>query len=73
MYHLKKNINVIIVGDGNCLFRSFSYFLTGSQEQHLLFRMKIVKNVVAKWDDFKNFIIGNDYYENVCSKELYFE
>ena len=33
------------VGDGNCLFRCFSYILTGSQDQHLAIRMAIVAHM----------------------------
>ena len=33
------------VGDGNCLFRCFSYILTGSQDQHLVIRMAIVAHM----------------------------
>ena len=33
------------VGDGNCLFRCFSYILTGSQNQHLAIRMTIVAHM----------------------------
>ncbi len=34
-----------IVGDGNCLFRSFSLILTGSEEQHLAIRGAIVQHM----------------------------
>lgn len=30
-----------IVGDGNCLYRSLSYILTGSEDQHFLVRSLI--------------------------------
>lgn len=30
-----------IIGDGNCLFRSFSYAVTGTEEQHLTIRQNI--------------------------------
>ena len=33
------------IGDGNCLFRCFSYILTGSQDQHLAIRMAIVAHM----------------------------
>ena len=31
-----------IRGDGNCLFRAFSYIITGSEEQHMAVRTAIV-------------------------------
>lgn len=31
-----------IIGDGNCLFRAFSYAVTGTEEQHLTIRQNIV-------------------------------
>ena len=34
-----------IVGDGNCLFRSFSLILTGSEEQHLAIRGAIIQHM----------------------------
>ena len=33
---------VTVAGDGNCLFRSVSKILTGSEDQHLLFRLATV-------------------------------
>jgi len=30
-----------IIGDGNCLFRAFSYAVTGTEEQHLIIRQNI--------------------------------
>lgn len=35
-----------IVGDGNCLFRSLSYILTGSEDQHFLVRSLICNHMV---------------------------
>ena len=36
---------VRIVGDGNCLFRCFSYIITGSQDQHFEIRTAIVSHM----------------------------
>ena len=36
---------VPIIGDGNCLFRSFSYVITGRQTYHNLLRQKIVDHM----------------------------
>jgi len=30
-----------IIGDGNCLFRAFSYAVTGTEEQHVIIRQNI--------------------------------
>ena len=35
-----------IEGDGNCLFRSFSYIITGSEEHHMDIRCAIVNHMV---------------------------
>ena len=35
-----------ITADGNCLFRSFSYIITGSQEQHMAVRRAILNHMV---------------------------
>ena len=34
-----------IGGDGNCMFRSVSYVMTGSQEQYLEVRAKTLKHM----------------------------
>lgn len=34
-----------IVGDGNCMFRSLSYVLTGSESQHAAVRAQIVMHM----------------------------
>ena len=36
------NSIIRIQGDGNCLFRSFSYIITGTEEQHMVIRMAIL-------------------------------
>ena len=43
----RPNLRTVVkgVGDGNCLFRCFSYILTGSQNQHLAIRMAIVAHM----------------------------
>ena len=35
-----------IKGDGNCLFQTFSYILTGSQEQHLAVRHAVLDHTI---------------------------
>ena len=34
-----------IAGDGNCLFRSLAYVITGSEDQHLAIRQRIVRHM----------------------------
>jgi hypothetical protein len=43
----RPNLRAVVkgVGDGNCLFRCFSYILTGSQDQHMAIRMAIVAHM----------------------------
>ena len=41
-----------ICGDGNCLFRSFSYILTGSERQHMAVRLAIVEHMKLYSDFF---------------------
>ena len=36
-----------IAGDGNCLFRSFSYIITGSDDQHMTVRAAILNHMVS--------------------------
>ena len=42
-----------ILGDGNCLFRSFSYIITGSEEQYRRVREVILNHMV----DIGHFIL----------------
>ena len=57
-----------IVGDGNCLFRCFSYVITGSEDQHMEIRNAIVNHMYH----IAPFLIGpfitehtiNDYIQN---------
>ena len=34
-----------IIGDGNCLFRAFSYIITGAEDQHIELRCRIVEHL----------------------------
>ena len=57
-----------ITGDGNCLFRCFSYIITGSEEEHAEVRAIIVSYMV----DIGHFLLSshiNNYYNSV--QELY--
>lgn len=53
---------VPIRGDGNCLFRSVSYCLFGTQENHREIRLQVVERVVNNWHRYKDFIIGDRSY-----------
>ena len=43
-----------IVGDGNCLFRCFSYMITGSEDQHTAVRMVILEHMIS----IAHFLLG---------------
>ena len=43
-----------IVGDGNCMFRSFSYVITGSETHHMAVRMAIVEHMKTISDSLLN-------------------
>ena len=47
--HIKR-----IRGDGNCLFRSFSYIITGSEEQHMAVSTAILNHKI----DIAHFLLG---------------
>ncbi|XP_028178305.1 OTU domain-containing protein 1 [Ostrinia furnacalis] len=51
-----------IRGDGNCMFRSVSYCVYGTQERHREIRMRVVDRIVANWHWYKDFIIGDTSY-----------
>lgn len=52
----------IILGDGNCLFRCFSFFLYGNEDHHMKVRNDIVSHICKNWDEYRYSIIGNDSY-----------
>ena len=39
-----------IEGDGNCLFRAFSYIITGSESQHMAVRLAILSHMKMDQD-----------------------
>lgn len=51
-----------IRGDGNCLFRSVSFSLYGTQERHREIRMRVVERIENNWSRYKDFIIGDTSY-----------
>ena len=44
-----------ITGDGNCLFHSFAYIMTGSEDQHMAVRTAILQHMI----DVGHFILGH--------------
>ena len=50
-----------ITVDGNCLFTSLSYWLTGNTDHSSLIRLKIVDNMVGKLKDACNKFIVNKF------------
>ena len=61
-----------IDGDGNCMFRSFSYVITGSQAQHMAVRQAILDHMVAishllyahQYDLFAGYSSVQEYIEH---------
>jgi hypothetical protein len=51
-----------IPGNGNCLFRSVSHLIFGTQEEHRNIRLRVVNLVVNNWDVYKEFVIGDLSY-----------
>lgn len=62
---------VPIRGDGNCLFRSISYCIYGTQEKHHDIRLRVVDHVVSNWHWYKDFIIGDRSYGPLRSCNSY--
>lgn len=54
----EKMQKIKIIGDGNCLFRNFSYAMFGTQKKHKIIRKEIVNFVVDNWSDYKDMCIG---------------
>ena len=50
-----------IPGDGNCLFASLSYWLTGNNDNFNLVRLKVVENMVGKLKEACNKFIVNKF------------
>lgn len=70
---MMNNLNpkVRIVGDGNCLFRCFAYFIYNDQEKYRQIRLKIVKNVVKNWSMYAPFVIIDELSSEKVSKQDY--
>ena len=62
--HIKR-----IKGDGNCLFRSFSYIITGSEEQHMAVRIAILNHMI----DIAHFLLGHHIPPQYSSVQDYIQ
>ncbi|CAF0872520.1 unnamed protein product [Adineta ricciae] len=56
-----------IVGDGNCLFRSFADQMDGNQHRHAYYRAKICEYMRANREDFEPFIVDQPFDAFVSS------
>jgi hypothetical protein len=70
----------LIAGDGNCLFRSVSYLIFGTQKEHRNIRLRVVNFIINNWDVYKkNFhclsnklpIYNYNNYEHLSSFFIY--
>ena len=48
-----------MIGDGNCLFRSFSYFLFNTQNFHFALRRNIKQDIFNNWERYSGFLNFN--------------
>ena len=46
---------VVIRGDGNCFFRSISWYMTGSEDQHSEVRQLMINHVMRNYEAIKAF------------------
>lgn len=58
---LQENRKIIpITGDGNCFFRSLSYFLFNTQEEHLQVRNEVAEFITNNTNLFHSLVISED-------------
>ncbi|GBN40872.1 hypothetical protein AVEN_200754-1 [Araneus ventricosus] len=53
-------IPIVIVGDGNYLFRAISFCIYGSEDFHAEIREKVILNITIRWGLLKEFTILTD-------------
>jgi len=67
-----NNIELVIVDmgdDGNCLFRSISHQIYGTQNHHLLIRAKVVEYLETETEYYSAFVEGgSDRYQEHCER-----
>ena len=57
----KMKINIISIdNEGNCFYRSVSYFLLGSEEYHMNIRNIIIEWIENNFSLFETFFIDNE-------------
>lgn len=52
---------VRIVGDGNCLYRAFSHYLYGHQDDHLRLRQECMNLITENQDEFHDIISSSEF------------
>ena len=66
----KKDVDVVeIKTDGNCLYRSFSYFLLGTQDFYLENKNLIIEWIENYYEKFIQFF-GDDDKNHITKEEL---
>jgi OTU domain-containing protein 3 len=55
-------------GDGNCLFRSLADQFTGKQDNHLLFRFKVMTYIEQQRDHFTLFMEDDEDFDDYVSR-----
>ena len=55
-----------MTGDGNCLFRSFSYFIFNTQERHLHLRSVLVEFMDLNSSHFTSYCLPSTVQEHTC-------
>lgn len=69
---LMNNIGLVIVDmgdDGNCLFRSISHQIYGTQDHHALIRAKIVEYLETEIEYYADFVEGGrNRYQGHCER-----
>ena len=58
-----------MLGDGNCLFRSFALIITGSQQDHLLVRFAILSHMIS----IGHFLLQHHMSSNHTSVQNYIQ
>ncbi|OXU32181.1 hypothetical protein TSAR_007975 [Trichomalopsis sarcophagae] len=60
-----------ILGDGNCLFRYFSYFLYNDDNLHHYIRMNVVNHVFKNCEYFGRFVLNDPNNPEILDKNSY--
>ncbi len=58
----------VVKGDGNCLFRSFSDQVEGSENNHAFYRQSSIEYMTANEEHFKNFMEDDEKFEDYINK-----